>query len=229
MSDNVISYIEMCRREGASLQQGMNYALGNNHSVILMSLRRNAPYKDRIEEDGTVLLYEGHDCPKNLDLPNPKQVDQPEHFPSGSLTQNGKFHKATQDFKRGNRPSEQVRVYEKIQAGIWAYNGLFRLIDSWKEFDEVRFVFRFRLVAVQESENCDLPSRASVTRRRIIPTAVKLAVWKRDHGACVKCGARDELHFDHDLPWSKGGTSMNEGNVQLLCARHNLQKSDQII
>jgi HNH endonuclease len=229
MSDNVISYLEMCRREGASLQQGMNYALGNNHSVILMSLRRNAPYKDRIEDDGTVLLYEGHDCPKNSDLPNPKRADQPEYFPSGSLTQNGKFHKAAQDFKRGDRPSEQVRVYEKIQTGIWAYNGLFQLIDSWKEFDEARFVFRFRLVAVQESENSDLTSRASVTRRRIIPTAVKLAVWKRDHGACVKCGARDELHFDHDLPWSKGGTSLNERNVQLLCARHNLQKRDQII
>jgi hypothetical protein len=100
MSDNVISYNEMCRREGTSLQQGMNYALGNNHSVILMSLRRNAPYRDQIEEDGTVLLYEGHDRPKTADLPSPKQVDQPERFPSGLLTQNGKFYKATQDFKK---------------------------------------------------------------------------------------------------------------------------------
>lgn len=219
----------MCRREGTSLQQGMNYALGKNHSVILMSLRRNAPYRDQIEEDGTVLLYEGHDCPRISDLSNPKRVDQPERFPSGLLTQNGKFYKATQDFKKGDRPPERVRVYKKIQTGIWAYNGLFHLIDSWTERDEVRFVFRFRLVAVQELENSDLTPRANVTRRRIIPTAVKLAVWKRDHGACVKCGARDELHFDHDLPWSKGGTSLNEGNVQLLCARHNLQKSDQIV
>jgi hypothetical protein len=103
------------------------------------------------------------------------------------------------------------------------------LIDSWKELDGIRFVFRFRLIAVQEGENLDSPPRANVPRRRIIPTAVKLAVWKRDRGACVKCGAKDELHFDHDLPWSKGGTSLNEGNVQLLCARHNLQKRDQIV
>jgi hypothetical protein len=100
MSDNVISYNEMCRREGTSLQQGMNYALGNNHSVILMSLRRNAPYRDRIEEDGTVLLYEGHDRPKTADLPNPKQVDQPERFPSGSLTQNGNSTKPRKTSKR---------------------------------------------------------------------------------------------------------------------------------
>jgi hypothetical protein len=229
MGDNVISYIEMCRREGISLQQGMNYGLGNNHSVILMSLRRNAPYRDRIEEDGTVLLYEGHDRPKASDYSNPKQLDQPERFPSGSLTQNGKFFKAAQDFKKGDRSPERVRVYEKIQTGIWAYNGLFHLVDSWKESDGVRSVFRFRLIAVEERENSGWTTRANVTRRRIIPTAIKLAVWKRDHGACVRCGARDELHFDHDLPWSKGGTSLNEGNVQLLCARHNLQKSDQII
>jgi hypothetical protein len=43
MSDNVISYIDMCRREGLRLQAGMNFGVGNNHSVILMSVRRNAP------------------------------------------------------------------------------------------------------------------------------------------------------------------------------------------
>jgi hypothetical protein len=31
------------------------------------------------------------------------------------------------------------------------------------------------------------------------------------------------------LPWSKGGTSITEENVQLLCARHNLEKSDRIV
>ena len=67
------------------------------------------------------------------------------------------------------------------------------------------------------------------TKKFTIPTHVKLAVWKRDGGKCVKCGALDELHFDHDLPWSKGGTSITEDNVQLLCARHNLEKHDRIV
>jgi 5-methylcytosine-specific restriction endonuclease McrA len=53
-------------------------------------------------------------------------------------------------------------------------------------------------------------------------------VWKRDGGCCVKCGAKDELHFDHVVPFSRGGTSIVAENVQLLCARHNLQKHDQI-
>ena len=62
-----------------------------------------------------------------------------------------------------------------------------------------------------------------------VPTAVKVAVWKRDQGKCVECGAIDNLHFDHDVPFSKGGSSITEANVKLLCARHNLQKSDKII
>jgi hypothetical protein len=37
-----------------------------------------------------------------------------------------------------------------------------------------------------------------------IPTAVQLAVWQRDGGKCVVCVATDELHFEHDLPYSKG-------------------------
>ena len=37
-------------------------------------------------------------------------------------------------------------------------------------------------------------------RRRLIPTAVKLEVWRRDSGKCAICGATDELHFDHVVP-----------------------------
>ena len=130
VSDNVISYIEMCRREGASLQQGMNFGLGGNHSVILMSVRPNAPYRDRLEDGGTTLVYEGHDFPKGASCPNPKTVDQPERFPSGGPTQNAKFHAAAQSAKRGERSPERVRVYEKIRPGIWSYNGVFHLLDS---------------------------------------------------------------------------------------------------
>ena len=77
MSGNVLSHNEMCRREGASLQRGMKFGLGGNHSVILMSVRRNAPYRDRLEDGETTLIYEGHDHPKVTSCPNLKVVDQP--------------------------------------------------------------------------------------------------------------------------------------------------------
>jgi hypothetical protein len=38
MRGNVISYFEMCQREGSSLQRGMNFRLHGRHSVILMSI-----------------------------------------------------------------------------------------------------------------------------------------------------------------------------------------------
>lgn len=228
MSDNVISYIEMCQREGASLQQGMNFGLGGNHSVILMSVRPNAPYRDRLEDSGTTLIYEGHDMPRSIACPNPKSVDQPLTSANGRPTQNGKFFAAAQASKSGARPPERVRVYEKIKPGIWTYNGVFHLVDSWTEQDESRAVCKFKLVAVEEEEDFGRPVRLDATRRRVIPTRVKLEVWQRDGGKCAVCGAVDELHFDHILPFSKGGTSLTAANVQLLCARHNLAKRDHI-
>ena len=89
-------------------------------------------------------------------------------------------------------------------------------------------MFKFKLVAVEDEEDFSLPVRPDAARRRVIPTQVKLEVWKRDGGRCVICGAADELHFDHVVPYSKGGTSLVAENVQLLCARHNIEKRDRI-
>lgn len=229
MTDNIISYIEMCRREGLSLQAGMNFDVGHTHSVILMSVRPTAPYRDRVEDGGTTLVYEGHDQPRSPSLPNPKLGDQLERLPTGNLTQNGKFHQAAQEAKAGRRRPERVRVYEKIRPGIWSDNGIFHLVDSWSERDEHRLVFKFRLEAVEGEEDLSQPAPDRRAPRRIIPTAVKLEVWKRDGGKCVICGASNELHFDHDVPFSRGGTSIAAANVQLLCARHNLEKRDSIV
>jgi len=70
-----------------------------------------------------------------------------------------------------------------------------------------------------------LASVTSAEHRTLIPTKVKLEVWSRDGGKCVICGATDELHFDHDVPGSKAGTSITAATVKLLCARHNLPKT----
>jgi hypothetical protein len=229
MTNEIISYIEMCQREGLSLQTGMNFGVGGTHSVILMSVRPNAPYRDRVEDSGTTLIYEGHDQPRAPHLQNPKLVDQVDTLPSGTLSQNGRFARAAQDAKADRHRPERVRVYEKIKPGIWSYNGIFHLMDSWTERDNQRLVFKFRLEAVDGEEDLSVPTPDRPAPRRIIPTAVKLEVWKRDGGKCVACGATDELHFDHDVPFSLGGSSMTAANVQLLCARHNLEKHDSIV
>lgn len=224
----VISYLEMCQAWSASLQKGMNYHLRPDRSVILMSRRKNAPYKDRIEEDGAVLIYEGHDVARTLDTPNPKSVDQPRSTPSGKLTQNGLFEQAAIQAKGGRRSPEVVAVYEKIHAGIWAFNGLFLLTDAWTELDGQRNVFKFRLELIELKFDSDQPMVTKLDHNRVIPSAVKMEVWQRDKGQCVLCGSKENLHFDHDLPYSKGGTSLTAVNIRLLCASHNLSKGAKI-
>lgn len=64
-------------------------------------------------------------------------------------------------------------------------------------------------------------------KRITIPETVKLLVYARDEGKCIRCGSAEKLHFDHIIPVSKGGGN-SESNIQLLCEFCNLQKSDKI-
>ena len=226
---DVVSYLEMCAPFGMNLQRGMNFRLRGNESLILMSVRAGAPYEDRVERGGRVILYEGHDAPRKRGT-DPKGIDQPEFYPNGRRTQNGLFIDAVRRFKVGRCPAERVRVYEKIRSGIWVYNGLFELVDGWQETNERRQVFKFRL---QLSDEADAGLSTTVPgfeeeNDRVIPTAVKVEVWKRDKGRCVKCGSKENLHFDHIIPYSQGGSSKNAANIQILCAKHNLEKRDNI-
>jgi 5-methylcytosine-specific restriction endonuclease McrA len=192
-----------------------------------MSIRVGAPYADQVLENGNVLIYEGHNISKTKEIDDPKRFDQPMTTPSGRLTQNGLFHVAAKEFQNGKRVPERVKVYEKLRNGIWVYNGIFHLMDSRMEISNNRRVFRFRLelASNQEEREMELPE---IDHVRIIPSSVKAEVWKRDGGRCVQCGSRENLHFDHIIPYSKGGSSLAAENIQLLCARHNLAKRDKI-
>jgi len=230
MRDQILLYREMCDAEKVqTLQRGMNYRLNPDYSVILMSQRSNAPYTDRIHSDGLTIEYEGHDIPKTDHNIDPKSSDQSEKTRNGKLTQNGLFVRAVQNYKGGQSDPEVVRVYEKILPGIWSEKGFFNLIDYKYIQNGRRRVYRFILKATDvEFANNHLTQIRLRERNRLIPTEVKKKVWERDQGKCVLCGAKDELHFDHDLPYSKGGSSTKPENVKILCARHNLEKSDKI-
>jgi hypothetical protein len=120
----------------------------------------------------------------------------------------------------------KVKVYEKIKEGIWCYKGFFSLIDAKIIFDGVRNVFKFYLQPVEMKA---FNKEVVLQHTRLIPTQVKVEVWARDKGKCVKCGSTDNLHYDHDLPFSRGGTSLTAANVRILCLKHNLKKSNKIL
>jgi hypothetical protein len=221
---NIISYAEIIKREELMLQRGMNFRIKQDYSIILMSVRKGAPYKDQWHEDTNLLEYEGHDEMKRPGI-EPKKMDQPLKTSSGTLTENGKFFEAALSYKEKKHKPELVQVYEKIAEGVWCDRGRYELIDAKIIFDGDRNVCRFFL-----RPSKSLRFTAPLLRQtRAIPTAVKVEVWKRDQGHCVICGSKDNLHFDHDVPYSKGGSSITAKNVRLLCARHNLSKSDKIM
>ena len=226
-SGDVISYLEMCSALGVNLQRGMNFRLRNDESLILMSMRPGAPYSDRVEQGGRVIVYEGHDVPRTNTCPNPKSVDQSERQPSGRPTQNGLFMEAVNRYKSGEA-AERVKVFEKIRPGIWVYNGLFELVDGWQETVGNRRVFKFELRILDQPEAVSRVGNTRVDQDRVIPSSVKVEVWKRDKGRCVICGGKENLHFDHIIPYSRGGSSKDAKNIQILCAKHNLEKRDRI-
>ena len=120
-----------------------------------------------------------------------------------------------------------------------------------------RWVFRYRLIAVEDGDTLDrdelllrikhavlreenalkriarevealenlekLPS----ARRDRIPETVRLFVWQRDEGKCVKCGSAETLEFDHIIPFADGGSN-TERNIQLLCESCNRQKGKSV-
>jgi hypothetical protein len=65
------------------------------------------------------------------------------------------------------------------------------------------------------------------TLRQQIPEDVRIAVWRRDGGACVRCSSRDRLEYHHIVPVSRGGSNTVR-NIELLCEVCNRSKSNHI-
>jgi len=64
-------------------------------------------------------------------------------------------------------------------------------------------------------------------RERYISKSVRVTVWQRDGGKCVECGSCESLEYDHIIPFSKGGSN-TERNIQLLCAKCNREKANNV-
>jgi hypothetical protein len=79
----------------------------------------------------------------------------------------------------------------------------------------------------REVETLENYGRLASVVREPIPEEVRLYVWRRDNGQCVRCGSRERLEFDHIIPVVSGGSS-TERNVQLLCESCNRSKGATI-
>ena len=64
--------------------------------------------------------------------------------------------------------------------------------------------------------------------KRFPSERLKVQVLMRDGNKCRLCGivvTGNDIHFDHIIPWSRGGETVLE-NIQVLCEKHNLAKGN---
>ena len=216
MMSEILTYNQMCRREGRNLQKGMVFRSPPQHSVVLMCTRDSAPYPDEYDADGYRIRYVGHDPDKA------QGKDQILIKPSGAFTENGKFYMAAMAALRGIADPVPVNVYQKLLPGIWCAVGTHLLTDAWEQIEHGRRVYVFTLEPQEPVQETEVP------HTRSIPSWVRKAVYIRDRGRCAICGSTHNLHFDHIIPFVKGGSSVSPKNIQLLCAKHNLSKHDRI-
>jgi hypothetical protein len=212
-SYDIIDWNELVKRAGGG-QQGIIYGKGKKITRLLMSKRQGAPYLDR-ELDGIGIIYEGEDVKGDTQL---KKQDQ--ELTGGNL---GLFNAAV-DYLQGKRKAEPVHVFEKLDKNKWVDVGERKLVGASRIFSGGRYVYRFDLSQGEEETEI---IRTDEWKSRYISSEVREAVWKRDGGKCILCGSNKELHFDHIIPWSQGGSNSVE-NIRVLCIKCNLKKSDKI-
>lgn len=74
-------------------------------------------------------------------------------------------------------------------------------------------------------------ARASASRSRHIPAAVRREVWKRDGGRCAfvgatgRCAETGFLEFHHVQPYAQGGEATAD-NIEIRCRAHNAYESE---
>ena len=70
------------------------------------------------------------------------------------------------------------------------------------------------------------PSPVKIKKRKYVSDEIKEAVYERDNGQCKSCGSKEQLQYDHVIPFSKGGSDEID-NLQILCRSCNLAKSNK--
>lgn len=112
--------------------------------------------------------------------------------------------------------SEYIEIIAKTKKGSGKYHigKDSNIVEAYIEYAIKRF-----------HRQLDFSQSSGNTRH--IPQHIKNAVWQKCQGKCVQCDSSAYLEFDHIIPFSKGGSN-SENNLQILCRKCNLEKSNQI-
>jgi len=66
-----------------------------------------------------------------------------------------------------------------------------------------------------------------IVKRKVVSEDIRKRVFSRDGNECKECGAKEDLHLDHIMPFSSGGGT-DIDNLQTLCRSCNSRKADKV-
>jgi 5-methylcytosine-specific restriction endonuclease McrA len=125
---------------------------------------------------------------------------------------------------------QPVAIAERDGRTYWAFE--YRI---WWEDDDLTSADVLALVRHRqrraartlERAHAALAGERAAPRREPVPRDVRRAVFERDGGRCVECGASFDLQYDHVIPLALGGAN-TAANLQILCAPCNQAKGAEI-
>ncbi len=156
-------------------------------------------------------------------------------FVAGALEAKSRLNRAAYDSMLARQLVEPVTVLFDGQRRRcwWIFRNDFYWEDDAYDATEVKALILQRLnqrdrrlkhavALMEQTESLEAAGRAP------LPDDVKVFVWQRDGGCCVRCGSKERLEFDHVIPVAMGGANTAR-NLQLLCESCNRAKGASLV
>jgi hypothetical protein len=186
-------------------------------------------FKDRLPLEGAVIVtksIQAFTCNRRGNFCSPHLLHSPEAVSSmqGALNQENPFL-----FDERQEMIEKPTKLFLFGSYLWKT----KQVELAAEPEHFRLLFleavdRDRLQLERLRNKFSGVAGAKLERsREPIQESVRIFVWRRDGGKCVRCGKNERLEFDHIIPLAEGGSN-TERNLQLLCEVCNRGKGAKI-
>jgi hypothetical protein len=156
-------------------------------------------------------------------------------FTAGELQSQQAWHaaQAAALLRRQQETPVALLIDDETRRTWWIFRDEFYWEDEGYDEREVKALLLERLAQkdrrlqravalMEQTEALESPARTAIADE------VKVFVWNRDGGRCVRCGSNQRLEFDHVIPVVLGGANTAR-NLQLLCETCNRSKGAGIV